>query len=390
MKDTNRAKPDANGLYRILIGTATSAHQVEGDNGNSDWWYFERAGRIKHSSGSACGQYELYRKDIELMKSLKLNAYRFSIELSRVMPKPGVIDRDALEHYTKLTDALNENGIEPIPTLWHYTLPLWMQKEGGMANKKNVRYFKEYASALFEKGLNARYLLTANEPLLYAGSAYLFGIYPPFKRLSADFFRVLDNTTDMHNEIYDIAKSYGYEVSLTNNFMNVDRNPILFPVNKMIDYFLNKRALENAKLDFISVNYYTDVRLRNMTQFITSRGKRRDTENDEHSLERILLEMHNRFNKPVFVTENGINTTDENVRRKFIVENFNEVLSAMSRGVSVIGYLYWSLIDNYEWDFGYEPKYGIFGLDRITKERIMKPSALTLRYIAENYGLQTK
>lgn len=110
----------------MLIGTATSAHQVEGNNVNSDWWFFEKSGKIKYRSGLSCDQYHLYGEDIKIMKKLGLNAYRFSIEFARIYPKEGKVNKSAIEHYLRLIHELKANGIEPIVTLWHFTLPKWL------------------------------------------------------------------------------------------------------------------------------------------------------------------------------------------------------------------------------------------------------------------------
>ncbi|MCL4391077.1 family 1 glycosylhydrolase [Candidatus Parvarchaeota archaeon] len=370
----------------MLIGTSTSAHQVEGNDRNTDWWHFESNGRIKFKSESGCMQYKHYKEDIKLMKKLKLNAYRFEINFSRIMPSPGIINKTAIKHYKSVIEELNKNGIEPIPTLWHYTLPLWFYNLHGFEKKENFSYFIKYVDALLESGLDVKYILTINEPVIYASKAYLYREYPPFRTSYIMFNKVLNNILALHNEVYDILKANGYTVSFANNFMEFKSDAVLYPITKALDYTFNQRPLLQTRFDFIGINYYKTV---DAIKFIRSkiiRDKKKIWYVDPKGLEKTAEREHLIFRKPIMITENGIDTLDDAYRIKFINEHFAALLKARRKGVPVLGYLHWSFIDNFEWNFGYNRNYGVIGFDNITKRRIIKPSAFALRNLAIKYA----
>ncbi len=369
----------------MLIGTSTSAHQVEGNNKRSDWWHFENLGKLPFKSGSGCGQYNHYREDISIMKKLHLNAYRFSIEMARVFPKEGKVDVNAIRHYKRLISDLNDAGIEPIPTLWHYTLPLWFYRMGGFEKRANFKHFKNYVSALLSEGLDVKYVLTINEPVIYAFRSYVMKEYPPFRGSLIRFFPILDNLLELHNEVYDMLKPYGYKVSFANNFIKFGGDVLLYPLAAALDYIFNRKPMVYTKFDFVGVNYYRSV---SPVKFILSKltPRKKIWLVDPDGLEKTLEEQYTMFGKPVMITENGVSTMDENFRAKFIKTHFASVLSAKRKGVPVLGYLYWSLLDNFEWNYGYNETYGLVSFDQKTKKRTIKPSASALADIAKKYG----
>ena len=369
----------------MLIGTATSGHQVEGNNKNSDWWHFEETGALRHKSGSGCDQYRLYKKDIAIMKKLHLNAYRFSIEFSRVMPSPGVINPAAINHYKDLIKRLKSAGIEPIPTLWHYTMPLWFYRLGGFTKRSNFKYFYSYVDALLEAGLDVKYILTMNEPVIYASKSFLTGVYPPFKNSIPAFMSMLGNLFHLHNELYDTLKAFGYQVSFANHFINFQRNPLLYPVTYYLNHLFNIRPLAYTRFDFIGVNYYKSV---SAEKFILSRlfpSSKRIWSAAPGGLRRVVEDSYRMFKKPVMVTENGVDTVDDKFRSKIMRESFSSLKSAKRNGVPVLGYLHWSFIDNFEWNYGYRRTYGIISFDHKTKKRTLKGSAGVLSSIAKKY-----
>jgi beta-glucosidase len=369
----------------MLIGTSTSAHQVEGNDKNSDWWHFEQTGRIAHKSGTGPMQYKQYKKDIQIMKKLGLNAYRFEINFSRVMPSPGIINKNAIKHYKSIITELKDAGIEPIPTLWHYTLPLWLYNIHGFERRENFSYFIKYVDALLESGLDVKYILTINEPVIYTSKAYLSKEYPPFKRSYIMFNRVLNNILALHNEVYDILKANGYTVSFANNFMEFKSDAILYPVVKALDYLFNQRPLLQTRFDFIGINYYKTIDAIKFMGSKIRKSRKRPWFIDPSGLRKIVEREHFLFKKPVMITENGVDTLDDAYRIKFINEHFSELMKAKKNGVPVLGYLHWSFIDNFEWNYGYDRNYGVLGFDHTTKRRIIKPSAFALGNIAKKY-----
>lgn len=366
----------------MLIGTSTSAHQVEGNDRNTDWWNFESNGKLKYKSGSGCMQYKLYKEDIQIMKKLRLNAYRFEINFSRVMPAPGIINKSAINHYKSLIDELNKAGIEPIPTLWHYTLPMWFYNIHGFERRENFSYFIKYIDALLESGLDVKYILTINEPVIYASKAYLSREYPPFRGSYMMFNKVLNNILALHNEVYDILKANGYTVSFANNFMELKSDAILYPITKTLDYIFNQRPLLQTRFDFIGINYYKTIDALRFLGSKVKRSRKRLWFIDPAGIRKIAEREYMLFKKPVMITENGVDTLDDAYRIKFINDHFSELMKARKNGVPILGYLHWSFIDNFEWNFGYNRNYGIVGFDPVTKRRIIKPSAFALKKIA--------
>ncbi len=371
----------------MLIGTATSAHQVDGNNKSSDWWHFEQTGRLKHKSGASAMQYKLYKEDIRLMKRLGFNAYRFSIEFARIMPSRNKIDKRAIEHYKDVFRTLKKNDIEPIPTLWHYTLPMWFYKLGGFENRENFAFFIDYVDALLKEGvLDARYVLTINEPVIYASKAFAAGTYPPFNRSIIRFNKILNNVLSLHNEVYDVLKAYNYQISFTNNIFYFKSDAALYPVVLLLDYIFNQKPFLRTRFDFVGINYYKTI---DAIKFIASRlfpSRKKIWFVGPQNLEKIIEREYRLFHKPVMITENGVDTLDERFRSKFIAEHFDAVIKAKRKGVPVIGYLHWSFIDNFEWNYGYNRNYGILGFDHKTERRVIKSSALTLSEIAKRYS----
>ncbi len=369
----------------MLIGTATSAYQVEGNNKNSDWWYYEKIGKLKYKSGLSSDHYHLYRTDIDIMKKLNLNSYRFSIEFSRIYPNRNNIDKKEIEHYKEVISDLNKNQIEPIVTLWHYTLPKWFLDIGGFENRENINIFIDYVEVLLKHGLDIRYVLTMNEPLAYSINSYLVGKYPPFERSIIKFLRVQNNLIEMHNKLYRLLKQYDYEVSFAHAMYSFFNKNLVYPAYKISNYILNEEMLRRTKLDFIGINYYKAISM------IPRPSLRRPFKTEMRwrinpdGLYSLIKSINFEYHKPIMITENGVATKNEVLRGDFIRSHFNRVLRAKREGVPVIGYMYWSFIDNFEWIYGYTKHFGIVAFDPMTLKRHIKPSAYVLKNIAIRY-----
>jgi beta-glucosidase len=159
----------------FLWGSSTSAYQVEGGIENCDWAKVFPAGR-------ACDHYNLYEKDFNWLKKLNQNAYRFSLEWSRIEPEEGKFDEKEIEHYHKMIYSLKNKGVEPFVTLWHWTTPLWLAEKGGWESKEIVNYFSRYAEKIVSTFKNeVKFWLTINEPEIYTAQSYLKGAWPPQK-----------------------------------------------------------------------------------------------------------------------------------------------------------------------------------------------------------------
>ena len=164
----------------FLWGSATAAHQVEGNNTNNDWWAAEQAGRLPFRSGLACDQYNRFDDDFKLFAELGQTAHRLSIEWSRIEPRPGELSHEALDHYRKVLESLRAHGIEPIVTLHHFSNPIWLTEQGGWTRREVVGRFARYARRVVHEYKDlVRYWVTINEPGVYASQGWLLGVWPP-------------------------------------------------------------------------------------------------------------------------------------------------------------------------------------------------------------------
>ena len=403
----------------FLWGAATSAHQVEGHNTNNDWWAWEQAGRVRQPSGLACDQYRRFREDFDIAQALGHNAHRFSIEWSRVEPREGEFDETATAHYRDLLSALRIRGIEPIVTLHHFTNPLWLAKQGGWANPRVVDCFTRYTQWLARHlGDLVRYWLTINEPMVYVTMHYSDGTGPPGLRDVPMAFRVLEHLMRAHaasyHVIHDTATAGGRDaiVSLATHAQPFVPCRPWWIADRLIcgltQRLYNHRVLEaltdgclripgkraihipQAKqtLDIIGMNYYGRIFMRLGYGGTSWWGLRCSTRHHREVTERNALDwdVYPRgiydiirwalpYQRPILITENGICTTDDQQRERFILRHVQWVGKAVQEGVPVIGYLYWSLLDNFEWAEGYGPRFGLVEVDYATQERRVRPSA---------------
>jgi beta-glucosidase len=392
----------------FFFGAATSSHQVEGHNEN-DWTAWERknAARLaknspsiynrtpnwlrvepeaidpqNYISGRATDHWNLYEKDYELASEMGLNSYRLSIEWSRIEPSPGYFDKEALEHYRKMIKALKMRGLEPFVTVWHFTLPAWLAEIGGVTSEHFVMYFERYAEHLASAlGKDVTYWLTMNEPEIYLLNGYLRGTWPPGKQDVPAYFTARRNLLAGHKAAYaairrtDMLSTVGAAFNITDfesggGFINDTFWKLAN--NKWNFYFL-----ENLKdsLDFIGLNYYFHNRInyglnKNANQKISDLGWEIYPAGIRVVLERLKI-----YNLPVYITENGVADRDDNYRGSFIREALEAVKDAVQSGIDVRGYFYWSLLDNFEWDKGFWPRFGLIEVDYKTMARRVRPSA---------------
>ncbi|MDD4909015.1 MAG: family 1 glycosylhydrolase [Candidatus Omnitrophica bacterium] len=372
----------------FLWGAAVSAYQTEGGNTHCDWHEWEGKGHGKEPSGQACRHYELYEKDWDLAADLKLNSVRLSVEWSRIEPQEGQFDQKEIEHYVDVVRSLKKRGIEPLLTLHHFTNPLWLSKRGGWLHPRAPAYFRRFTEKIVPfLSPYVRYWATINEPNVYAYCGYVECKWPPQERSWIKAVMVQDNFMRGHVEayraikkIYSVNKLPSPMVSLAQHlrgFLVSGSNPVHRLRARFNDYFFNFRFLDTVTqlktMDYIGVNYYTceffpplkkELPLNNLGWQIYPEG-----------LFLLLLRLK-RYKLPVMVLENGICTDDDKKRQEFIREHISSVKQAMLRGVNVTGYFYWSLIDNFEWEQGFGPRFGLIEVDYSTYQRRVRESAL--------------
>ncbi len=386
----------------FLWGAATSAYQVEGNNSFSDWWEYELAGKLKYHSGQACRHYDLYNQDFDLAKGLNHNCHRLSIEWSRIEPEEGKFSSQELGHYQEVILALKKRGLEPIVTLHHFTNPIWFSELGAWALRHPDKYFLRYVAKVVEAlGKDVRFWVTINEPMVYLYYSYLLGAWPPQEKSLVKTKIVLDNLLRAHIKAYRLIANIYKKNNLNRPMISIAQNMRAFvphvPTlrNKLAAYLEAKsfnlefieKSIRAKALDFLGVNYYSrslvELKGWGMKNFNMNvcDGELSDLKKNSlgwdiypEGLYSVLMALK-RYKLPVFILENGICTDDDSLRWDFIREHLKQLNMAMESGVKVLGYVYWSLIDNYEWDKGFGPRFGLIGIDYNTYKRTIRESA---------------
>ncbi|GAC1317199.1 MAG: glycoside hydrolase family 1 protein [Chloroflexota bacterium] len=378
-----------------MWGAATAAHQIEGHNFNSDWWASEQAGRLPHCSDSANDSWNRWTEDIELLKAIGLNAYRMSVEWARIEPAPGQFDQQALDTYRRQIESLRAAGIEPLVTLHHFTNPQWLADQGGWANPDVIGYLARYADRVGrEMGALVRWWVTINEPSILGLKGYLEGSWPPHRPLDLrGFLRLQRHAVRAHSAARQVLRRYRPDAMTSMAFALWPMQPLRrwSPIDQAMaraaDFFWQGRVLRRTvrTLDWIGVNYYsrTLVGWPWPTTPMTHAGGTTDFgwEIYPDGLTQTLRRV-GRFGKPVVITENGIADADDHQRAAYIVAHVERINQAIVEGVDVRGYMYWSLLDNFEWAEGFAQKFGL-----ATRDRVLRPSAQVYGAIARANGV---
>ena len=381
----------------FLWGTSTSAYQIEGGVTN-DWSEWESSDlRFKNLDsrgldpndficGQGCDSYNRYEEDFDLAKSLNTNAIRFGIEWARVEPEKGEFSEKEIEHYRDVIQAVKARGFKIVLTLWHWTNPLWLAREGGWTNKKAVEYYSRYVKRMVEEfGDDIDYYVTLNEPMVHISNGYMTGKFPPNKKNIFAARKVFNNLVRAHKEAYKLIhiRNAHASVSITQltNYFEPARKWLLDEIimAKLFDYFWNLRFLNKIKnhLDYIGVDYYFHDRIIWYPPYKKNLNKKTTDMGWEIFPEGIyqVLKLLNRYKKPIIILENGLADKEDKHRTDFIRDHIYNVYRAIEEGVDVRGYFHWSLLDNFEWAEGWVPKFGLFEVNRKTFERKMRPSA---------------
>jgi beta-glucosidase len=376
-------------------GCATSAHQIEGGLVN-DWTEWEKSSQrlaelqkrqqdpLDFISGVAANSYLENNADIACLRELHANAYRFSIDWSRIEPQEGQFDWSALDHYKDFIKKLRANKIEPFVTLWHWPLPLWLKDRGGWENPETVNYFKKFvAKSVAYLNEDVNFWITLNEPMVYSAQSYLRGVWPPQKKNYFAWRRVFNNLGAAHNGAYSIIKSLD-----SNNQVGLAKNNIYFeaaggaPINKLLkkfaDWWWNENFLNKLRgqYDFIGLNYYFHDFVNYGFHQPFNYEKKSDLDWGLHP-EGIYYLLHDlkKYQKPIYITENGLADRGDQHRAWYIREILTNVHRTISEGAEVKGYFHWSLIDNFEWAEGFQPRFGLYDVNYQTFERTARPSA---------------
>lgn len=395
----------------FLWGAATSAYQVEGANFNSDWWEWEKRVGLKGVSADACRHYALFKEDFNLAQSLHHNAHRLSIEWSRVQPEVNEFNPVEIGHYQEAIGYLKSLGIEPIVTLHHFTNPLWLAKLGGWENNAAVDYFLAYVSATVEALADkVHYWVTINEPNVYIYHSYILGEWPPQVRSFSKAKVVLHNLLFAHIKAYKLIHAIYKKKGLRPPSISIAENMQAFVPcqpsfrnkcaaalrNKLYNFKIIDRLYSQKTLDFIGINYYSRTLVEpqgwSMRHLFFD-----DCKNNHHPLPKnslgwdiypqgfydILVRLK-KYRLPVFILENGICTEDDALRWDFIRQHLQMVHRAIASGVKILGYIYWSLLDNFEWDKGFAHRFGLVEVDYQTYARRIRASGRLLAEVCKS------
>ena len=398
----------------FLIGAATAAHQVEGNNTNSDIWAMEHMahGGYPEKSGLAANHYVTYREDIARMAAAGLNAYRFSLEWARIEPEEGVFDAEATAHYRDVIQCCYDYGIEPIVTLHHFSSPKWLISRGGWEDDRVVGYFERYTRYVCEQyGDLLHYVCTLNEAnmgVLIAiyirqameerakregeeGAALQVGV--DVEAMAAEH----DAQVAENREVFGVDEAAVFVSPRTAAGIDIVRRAHMRAVETVHELVPNAKAGMTLSLrdiqavaggearaeaawaeefgqfvpaladdDFFGVQNYTRTVFGPGGELPSAQGAELTQMGYEfypQGLAHVIRRVHESFDGPLMVTENGIATDDDTRRVAYIDEALKGVRECLDEGIDVRGYMYWSLIDNYEWQSGYGMRFGLMDRD---------------------------
>lgn len=415
----------------FLLGAATAAHQVEGNNTNSDCWAQEQMphSSYKEPSGPACDHYHRYAEDIRLMKEAGLNAYRFSIEWARIQPEEGVFDEEQIEHYRQVIRCCRENGLEPVVTLFHFSSPVWLIRKGGWEADSVVEDFANYAAYVIRAlGSELRYVCTINEANMGLQVAAIARRYTMMAKKAAasgkegggvqmglNMQAMMEN---MKRQAEENAAAFGTPQPHCFNLGGSEHSDLLtmqchqaakkaikamYP-ELQVGLTLSLHDLQPAPGgegraeavwaeefthylpyiqgdDFLGVQNYTRTLIGPEEDLPVPDGAERTQMGYEYypeALEHVLRAVAKEFHGDLIVTENGLSCDDDARRVAFIRTATDGVARCIADGLPVKGYFYWSLLDNFEWQMGYQMRFGLVAVDRATMERSPKESLRVL------------
>lgn len=401
-------------------GASTASHQVEGGTVNQ-WsvWELAHAKQLANTaeqrlsaflpnwdqikkqaqnpsnyvSGKGVDHYNLYKEDFDIAKKLNLNSFRFGIEWSRLEPEEGKWDEKEIEHYRQYIAELKERNIEPFLNVWHWTMPVWFDELGGFTKRKNLKYFYRFVQKIADEyGSELKYIISLNEPNVFTIFGYMTGEWPPQQHSFFSAFSVYRNLVKAHKKSYKIFKktSPHLQIGIAQQLGNIQaKRPHNFfdqTATKIMRYSWNWWFLNRIRKyqDFVGFNYYfTDyyrglvfkksnnyLQPRTQVLPLTQRENPKAPLNDvgdymePEGLYPLLVRTWARYHKPIFITENGVPDANDQYRQWWLQESIIAMERAVSEGVDIMGYFHWSLLDNFEWAFGWWPKYGLVEVDR--------------------------
>lgn len=371
-------------------GAATASYQVEGGIENCDWAQAARAGKVP-VCGAACDHYNRYEADFEIAKKLGHNCHRISIEWARIEPQEGKFDEREIGHYLAVLAALRARRLKPFVTLWHFTLPQWFVEKGGFDNPEAPEIFARYCGYVARKlGNDCRHFATMNEPTVFASVGWIRGDWPPFHINDyRGYWRTMRALIRAHRRAFDAIKAaaFGADVGIVHHvvYFHANANPLNKLRAKILNWVSTHYLISRVRgtCDSIGVNYYQHKKFGETRAYVKT-----DMGWDVYpeGLCGALL-MLKRYGKPLWVSEAGVADAKDTLRADYITRLIRGMHEAIARGADVRGFMYWSLLDNYEWARGFEMRFGLVHVDFKTQERTVRPSAHVYKEIIQRNGL---
>ncbi|MCG8454607.1 MAG: glycoside hydrolase family 1 protein [Spirochaetales bacterium] len=423
----------------LLLGSATAATQIEGDDGKCNWSHWAAAGKIAGGVRSikAADHWNRLEEDVNLMKKLNQECYRLSIEWSRVEPEEGQFSHEGLQHYLHEMQLLKEAGIIPLVTLHHFSCPQWLQEQGAWKKRKTVKLFVRFVTKVVETlGDLAWEYCTINEPNVFVNDTYMDGLYPGGgKNDVMGYFKAARHMIEAHVKsytcIHELRKSRGFtgktRVGFAHHLAFFDqksKSPLISLSRRFMDYSFHriffKGMVEGKKpfpigwggrfgqrgktyCDFLGINYYSRHIVRSswnpatlFGQLDVEKNLSAKQKNDlgweiyPEGLGHVIRQAWNQYKLPVFITENGLADAADSRRASFIVNHLEQVAQLIQEGVDIQRYFHWSLMDNLEWNDGYGPRFGLIEINYDTQERQIRPSGHLYAEICHNHVIPSR
>ncbi len=414
----------------FLWGTATAAHQVEGNNTNNAWWEWEQAGHTDGTSGLACDWWGgRWREDFDRAAESRQNAHRLSVEWSRIQPTPDQWDEDALERYRTMLRGLHQRGMTPMVTLHHFSDPIWLSERGGWETQEVVPLFERFVRKTVEALQEYCSLwCTINEPNAYVPLAYIVGLWPPGKSQLRLAYEVMANMARGHAAAYRAIHEMqpGAMVGYTLHYRPMVSRTNWFPPDLLMRHLRDRgmnlgfpSAVSTGRMcapfwdipvpeargtqDFVGLNYYTVETvwfdLLHSRELFTHAGFPKVADLSEHGAaanmplglyDSIRWAAQRHPHTPIYVTENGIESTDDIVRRRFLAQHVHQMWRAVTANMPVKGYFHWTLVDNFEWERGWGHRFGLWALDIETQRRTKRLSSDLYAAICKENALSSE
>lgn len=418
---------------RFLWGVSSAGYQAEGNETNSQWYYWEQAGKTQHKSGKAVDFYNRYEEDILLAKAMGVNTFRLSVEWSRIEPQPGVIDQEQLAFYKNLVQTVRKHGMEPMVTLLHFTYPHWLDIDSdqdgvtGWEDPDTVEHYLKYAALVVrELSPEVKIWITFNEPNIWLPIAHLAGQTPPGHKSLFGLLRAGRNVLQAHARVYDSIHAIQPTAMVSSNIFQFMYNPFArssksyanqadaltdrtiedfsssqwfyealetgeFAYEKHLQAYFKPQHFKGGengdpsimnngtvnllkRFDFVAFDYY--YRFTKISQIFNAHHTWEMPIYPE-GLYNVLIDYQRRFNKPIVIAENGIGLFNNQPRKDgweradHIVQHVNQMQRAMSDGANVIGYYHWSITDNYEWGT-FDSRFGLYRVEALSDASLQR------------------